>query len=226
MQILKSRSTPLSPFLLLMTLFASGCALLPRHGSSGYSDIGSGGYGADSSPGRFYQERGFQDKQLARQELGLKDSRSLSEEEAKALDQRLALARLEDRLQSKRDKSQYYQLKGLMKSDAERIYFLKLPTYEARSRWASQRNLNPDGSDFPEDVQALIENNDIGTGMSKRAVLESWGDPTSEEFAGNPIYGNEAWKYKKTISTSSGYAEEVRVVYFEAGQVVGWEVLN
>ncbi|MEK6556591.1 MAG: hypothetical protein AABZ31_15180, partial [Bdellovibrionota bacterium] len=69
----------------------------------------------------------------------------------------------------------------------------------------------------------LIENNDIARGMSRNAVIQSWGNPDMEEFAGNPVYGNERWVYNKQVSTDQGYKQERRLIYFEAGRVVGWE---
>jgi hypothetical protein len=69
----------------------------------------------------------------------------------------------------------------------------------------------------------LIEKNDVSVGMSQKAVTESWGDPDLVEVAGDPIYGNERWRYSRYISSNDGYNKQVRVIYFESGRVVGWE---
>ena len=58
--------------------------------------------------------------------------------------------------------------------------------------------------------------------MSKRAVQESWGEPERIEVAGNPTYGNERWKYSTYVSSTEGFNEEERMIYFEGGRVVGW----
>ena len=76
---------------------------------------------------------------------------------------------------------------------------------------------------FPEPIVIAIENNDITIGMSKGAVVQSWGDPERKEVAGNPLYGNERWLYNKMVSSVDGYSKQTRIIYFEGGRVAGWE---
>ena len=59
--------------------------------------------------------------------------------------------------------------------------------------------------------------------MSKQAVRESWGEPEAIEVAGNPVFGNERWRFIEQIASSEGYQTEGRMIYFEGGRVVGWE---
>lgn len=72
---------------------------------------------------------------------------------------------------------------------------------------------------------SLIEANDVAVGMNQQAVRESWGDPDSVESAGKELYGNQAWRYTKMVSSHDGYKKEIRIIYFESGRVIGWESL-
>jgi len=60
-------------------------------------------------------------------------------------------------------------------------------------------------------------------GMLKNNVQSFLGRPDQIEVAGNPIYGNERWTYVRSVPTMDGYYTEKRVIYFERGNVVGWE---
>jgi hypothetical protein len=159
----------------------------------------------------------------AKEELGL-GSRPLSDDERIAVESRVRLKRMESRLATKREKKQYYDVRSALNSDRERIYFLSLPTYEARERWAQQRGIGGGGEEvYSEPIAKTIEANDIALGMTQKAVTQSWGDPDAVEVAGNPLYGYERWRYNRYISGNEGYQKELRIVYFEGGRVVGWE---
>jgi hypothetical protein len=67
---------------------------------------------------------------------------------------------------------------------------------------------------------------DIVVGMPNDIVRRSWGSPDSIDVAGNPLYGNERWRYKRQMPSSEGYRLQSRIVYFEAGKVVGWEQVD
>lgn len=197
----------------------SACAILERNPRSGY------GYDeSQTSTGAvdLYEQRAQKQEMDAREELGI-DSRLLTEDERFAVDARLRLKRMESKLATKRDKKQYYDVRGALKNDRERIQFLALPTYEARQRWAQQRGLGESEEGFPDNIAATIESNDIALGMTQKAVTQSWGDPDAVEVAGNALYGFERWKYNRYVSGNEGYQKEMRIVYFEGGRVVGWE---
>lgn len=206
-----------------VTVFISGltaCSFLQRHPESGYADM--------DVETRWTSEKLLEEKRqykenLAREEFGWSSSRPLSEAERQALEARLALHRLELQLQTDREKRQYYRYKGLMLNDQERIYFLRLPTVEARERWATGRGYNAEEDGYSDQIAEMIEKNDVTVGMSQKAVIESWGDPDIVEVAGNPIYGNERWRYSRYISSNEGYQKVDRYLYFEAGRLVGWE---
>lgn len=204
----------------LFTLYGlTACSILQRDPRSGYGSLESQG----TRPIDFYQEKQIHLESQAKEELGLEISRPLEEKEQFALETRLRLQRLESKLESQQERRQYYQLKGMMKNDSERIYFLKLPTIEARERWAQNMGLVANEEVHSPEIADIIEKNDLVIGMSQRAVSESWGDPDLVEVAGNPIYGNERWKYSRYVSSHEGYQKETRLIYFEAGRVVGWE---
>ncbi len=63
---------------------------------------------------------------------------------------------------------------------------------------------------------------DISIGMNTSNVYQSWGEPQKVETAGNPRSGNERWIYRSN-STSFWSDSSAKIVYFENGQVVGWE---
>ncbi|MCB0406670.1 MAG: hypothetical protein KDD34_00620 [Bdellovibrionales bacterium] len=196
----------------------TACSLLQRHESSGYAD-------AARMPA-YYQlelERQAYKESFAREELGLGKGYNLSEPERVVLNKRLQLKKSEQNLTTDREKRQYYSYKPLMKNDDQRLYYLNLPSQEARERFVYQMGIAGNANEFTPDVADLIETNDIAVGMTEKAVLESWGDPDTVEVAGNDIYGNERWKYSKYVSSESGYRREVRYVYFENGVVSGWE---
>ncbi len=205
--------------LLALGLGLSACAGLTRDPRSGYANVDTPLYRASD----FYEERRRHQEEIVREDFGWSSERSLNESERAALENRLRLHRLESKLESKREKRQYFQIKGLMRNDSERIAFLQLPSLEARERWARNRGLIANEEVHSDEIASVIEKNDVTLGMSQRAVTESWGDPDIVEVAGDPVYGNERWRYSRYISSSDGYQKENRIIYFEAGRVVGWE---
>ena len=206
--------------LALMFLGLSACStMFARDPRSGYTGE------EDDLPAQkldFYQQKQAGVEEDAKEELGL-GSRPLSDEERSSVENRVRLKRMEARLTTKREKKQYYDVRSALNSDRERIYFLSLPTYEARERWAQQRGIGGGEEVYSDQVAKTIEANDIALGMSQKAVMQSWGDPDAVEVAGNPLYGYERWKYNRYISGNEGYQKELRIVYFEGGRVVGWE---
>lgn len=204
--------------LALSFLGLSACAVLERSATSGYDS----GYVDSGMPADIYQQKQQHMETDAREELGML-GRSLEDDERSVVETRIQLKRRESRLETKRDKKQYFQIRSSLKNDRERLYFLSLPTYEARERFAQSRGLGAQDETYSDDVAKTIEANDIALGMSQKAVMESWGDPDAVEIAGAAVYGFERWKYNRYVSGNEGYQKEMRVVYFEGGRVVGWE---
>lgn len=206
--------------LILSLLGLSACTMFNRNPRSGYySYENEEGYSAQED---LYALRKKTIEGEAREELGL-PNRPLSDEERVSLENRLRLKRAEAKLGTKREKRQYYQIRSQLKNDRERMYFLSLPTYEARERFAAVRGLGQKDETYTDDVAKIIESNDIALGMSQKAVTESWGDPDAVETAGDAVYDFERWKYNRYVSGNDGYQKEMRIVYFEGGRVVGWE---
>lgn len=63
---------------------------------------------------------------------------------------------------------------------------------------------------------------DVMIGMSRSQVRGSWGEPSRIQVAGNTESGNERWIYSENVSNHL-QGGMTRIIYFEQGQVVGWE---
>lgn len=203
----------------LAFLGLSACAMLDRSSRSGYM------YESEesaSAPADIYRQKAMNVESEAREELGLM-GRPIGTDERRAIENRIQLKRLEGRIASKREKKQYFEVRGALKNDQERIQFLSIPNYEARARFAQSRGFGHQEENYSDEVAKTIENNDIALGMTQKGVTESWGDPDMVETAGNSLYGFERWKYNRYVSGDEGYKKELRIVYFEGGRVVGWE---
>ncbi len=74
-----------------------------------------------------------------------------------------------------------------------------------------------------ESYRSLKSDDDLTIGMPKQKVSLHLGSPDQVEVAGNPKYENERWVYERSVPTVDGYYKETKVIYFEAGSVVGWE---
>lgn len=66
-------------------------------------------------------------------------------------------------------------------------------------------------------VETAIVANDVVLGMTKQQVVNSWGEPTYIEYAGDSQHGNERWIYGPRYQLDSE-----RVIIFEQGKVAGW----
>lgn len=73
-----------------------------------------------------------------------------------------------------------------------------------------------------ERVRSARDRADVTLGMSRQDVLASWGQPSDVEKAGTRNTGNERWIYYQGLTTRWSM-RSARIVYFESGQVVGWE---
>ncbi len=205
--------------LLALTASLSACGLLQRSDSSGYAYRD-----ARWDPGSSYREdREDFLRDQAIDEMGYEDSRELDSSQRAALRRRLALKQAERELVARREREQYFRHKSLMRDDGERLEFLRLPSHETRARWLAARGISASDPKHPIEYRKLIEENDITLGMTRQAVRDSWGEPELVEVAGNPMYGNERWRYLEEISSPEGYQKETRTIYFESGRVVGWE---
>jgi hypothetical protein len=200
-----------------------GCSVFQRHENSGY--LGYETTSSENDAENFYQNRENNEKTSAYSELELNSSKPLSENETLLLNLRLKLNRMEKNIVTEKEKRQYYFYKPMLKTDSERIRFLSINSIEGRERYANQLDLVKKFNDFNDHTLKLIEENDIAVGMNQQAVKESWGDPDLIEVSGSEVYGNQAWKYTKMVSSNDGYKKETRIIYFESGKVIGWDTL-
>ncbi len=103
-----------------------------------------------------------------------------------------------------------------MSTTSEKIYFLKLATYERRdylvTKGIIQENRAP--ANVTEKMFG-VRKQGVALGMKKEDVLSSLGRPMRVEVAGNPHNENERWLYR--INGNQKY------IYFESGHVEGWE---
>lgn len=123
------------------------------------------------------------------------------------------LSNLENELDDD-DYNHYLKYREKLKTHSERIYFLKLGSIVDKEEYLVSKNLY-DGkySNVSPQENNLIAQHEVAHGMTKDAVLKSWGKPIDVEVAGNPRNENERWVYKK-----NGRRE---FVYFEGGVVDG-----
>ncbi len=192
----------------------SACSLLNLN-----SD-GRGTYDPDQELSQYYSDKRQEERNRARTQLGRSPA---SIKEDSALESRITLNRLEYRIPTKNEKALYYKYKPYILDDNARIEFLRVPSYEAKSEWLRRRKITTEVFEYPKIIQDIINNNDICLGMTRQAVQESWGEPDIKEVAGDPMYGNERWKYSTSVSSENGFNQETRFVFFDGGLVSGWE---
>lgn len=166
----------------------------------------------------------IKDEEMGRYELGLmRLSRSLSEAETQALQNRILLKQWERQIPSSVQRNLYFQHKAFFRNDLERIEYLQIPDYADQVSWLERRNFFQRLSNHSQEVQEAIQQNDILLYMPMNAVRESWGEPDAREISGQEYLGNERWTYKTYRADNEGYQEQERVLFFENGRVVAWQ---
>lgn len=201
----------------LLSTSLIACANMQRSTQSGY------GKSYQDTTTRYSSASSYDSKtkQVA-YELG-KDPATLSPNDLVEIRNRQKLKELERTLISNKEREQYSKVLPWLRDDQEKISFLSIPSLEGRQQWINKSNIWARTQVPQQEMKELIENQDVAIGMPQDYVRRSWGDPISIESSGNPIYRNERWKYQRQVSTSQGYRNETRYVYFEGGRVVGWE---
>lgn len=200
---------------LILSLTASGCMTLNRSAGSGYKDAPKG-YAHDS------RSAGPDTKKYA-YELGYDPSQELTEEQMYEINKRRTLRELEKHLSTQKEKEQYSKALPWLMDDNEKVQLLSIPSVEGRQSWLLKNQVWSRAQKPNPQFTTLIESQDIAVGMPQDLVRKAWGEPQAVEVSGNPLYKNERWKYTKYNSTSEGFRQEKRWVYFEGGKVVGWE---
>lgn len=195
-----------SPFIFILAFLSSACSILDRSPESGYSSGTSRSKSAQirrSSKTSTFPASGQGEPELS---------------------QKTRLKQLENALSTRKETEQYSKALPWFQSDDERVHFLALPGFEARQKWLTEQNFSSRSSSAQTDMKELVEAQDIAIGMAQALVKKSWGEPESIDISGNPQFKNERWHYSKFVSTPDGYKPEKKIVFFEAGKVVGWEV--
>ncbi len=129
----------------------------------------------------------------------------------------------ERRLKSQREKELYSKLLPWFRDEDEKLDYLSLNTLKEKQDWSMQKKIWNRAKMPNTEMRNLMQNQDIAIGMPMDYVQKSWGDPAMKEVSGNPLFKNQKWLYSRSISTSDGFKQEKRTVYFESGKVVGWE---
>jgi hypothetical protein len=139
-----------------------------------------------------------------------------------SLSLRQKINQMEKKLKSNSEKEHYSRILPWFESDDERLEYLLLPELEAKEEWAKNNSVWQRSASPSDQTLNLVQSQDIAVGMPRDFVRKSWGEPQSVDVSGDPSFLNERWKYLKYISSSQGYKQEKKIVYFEGGKVVGW----
>lgn len=214
--------------LLILILLTTSCIHLVRHPNSGYSQENSQLESLPESANISVIDSDYNSnlnyKLMA--ELGITPNALNQPEIKKKYDLQLVIKNYERFLTSDREKKQYYSAIPWFKDESERMEFLKQPGYDARLLWMRNKGFGKRATQLDEETAELIEKKDISLGMSQDHVRKSWGPPDAIEIAGNPLYKNERWRYKRYTASSEGYKLQKRIIYFEGGKLMGWEQID
>lgn len=129
---------------------------------------------------------------------------------------------LEKKLTIKSEKEHYSRILPWFENDEERLEYLLLPNLERKETWSNEHYIWQRSGSPSDQTVNLIKNQDIAVGMPREYVRKSWGEPNAVDISGDPLFLNERWRYNKYISSSQGYHQEKKTIYFEGGKVVGW----
>jgi hypothetical protein len=189
----------------IVQLFALvGCSMLQRSGQSGYSNGGSSKSGWTKV-----------DKVEPRITHPAEDPNTPAKTKIRFL---------ENKISTKKEIEQYSKALPWFHTDEERIEFLSLNGFEERQTWMLQNKFMDRPSTVGKQLAEIIDAQDIALGMPESLVKKSWGEPETVDVSGNPMFKNERWRYQKMVSTPDGFKKETKMVYFEGGKVVGWEL--
>jgi hypothetical protein len=97
------------------------------------------------------------------------------------------------------------------------------PRMEGRS-FLNHHQGSPHQTNRHRGPQSHSHPNDVALGMAKGDVRLIWGSPQRIQVAGGPLSENERWFYPSSTGIYGGL-DSTRIVYFERGQVTGWETL-
>jgi hypothetical protein len=139
--------------------------------------------------------------------------------QSKALYQELTR---KERTLKPRERELYNQAMPYLNTPSEKIYFLSLTPYEQTDYLAARQvpieGIYQSARGASRSLASLqpIYDRTLNLGMSKDQVVGLWGRPARVEVAGNPQNENERWAFYEN--------GQIKFVYFEAGQVQGWNI--
>lgn len=205
----------------IIVLFTS-CTHISRSPESGYS----ANLGNSSSNSSFLLGTRDLQSQKILAELGMSNDDLMTTEGQLKFQQAIAIKNLESQLLDEREKRQYFQNIPWFKDTQEQLEFLKQNGYYARQTWLRKKGVGKRPIEIDKNTEELIAAKDIALGMPLDLVRKSWGAPDYVEVAGNAMYGNQRWRYKRYTPSSDGYHLQSRIIYFESGKVAGWEQID
>lgn len=210
-------------FLIFQSLILTACGHFVRSTQSGYRSAAEIQRNQiDREDARMSQHK--MSKALAEQGMSPDDLKS--NDGYTKIQNALEIKQLESQLRSDRERNQYYKTLPWLKDEEEQLEFLRQNGYYARQVWLRQRAIGKRATVIDKEDEDLIASKDIAVGMPNELVRRSWGAPDSIDVAGNPIYGNERWRYKRYTPSPDGYRLQSRIIYFESGKVAGWEQID
>jgi hypothetical protein len=202
----------------ILMLLTASCALIEtrrQQYNSPYGDI--------KQYREFTTERSTLMRERAALELGLDPYSSLTPEQNVRIQKRILLQGLENKIATQAERTDYFNYKPLM-SDEECIEYLSLGTKDERQQWLQYKKVTTRDKETDEVLAEVIAKSDVSLGMTQNQVIQSWGDPELVEIAGNSLYKNERWQYTKFVPSYEGYKKQLRLLYFESGRLIGWEL--
>ena len=205
--------------IIILTLLLSGCAgiLSNRDFINEMNGISDGFFQAGDDFPVISGDIGKQYR--SREEIIQRTPASINTYENRKIDLSLLNERegLEQDL-SLREKKEYLIDRKYLSTESEKIYYLGLNSRERKHYVSIKANFNSN-MESNYIVKAItrgeLRSKNINIGMSKKDVIDQWGNPSQVEFAGEPHYQNEKWTFRSTGLE--------KTLYFENGLVKGWE---
>lgn len=210
-------------FLLPIILTLAACGHMARSTQSGYYSSDDSEDAARDPQGDHFVQANL-GRILAEQGMTMDDLKS--DDGFVKVQNALEIKKLEARMTTERERKQYYKTLPWLKDENEQVEFLRQGGYFARQSWIRKKGIGKRATEIDKTQEDLVATKDISVGMPNELVRRSWGAPDSIDVAGNPIYGNERWRYKRYTPSPDGYRLQSRIIYFESGKVVGWEQVD
>lgn len=107
------------------------------------------------------------------------------------------------------------------------VFLSSCAIFNGRSTQWAQDDYNNQNARKSSFIHRAIQTRDLVVGMNIRDVQEAWGEPQQVERSYEYDSDAERWVYVDGLS-APGYSSlsPKRVIYFEKGEVVGWERLR